>query len=412
MSVRMMEQAIEAINRGNKDEGAHLLRIALNSSNPPLEGALRATAYLWLAETKTNIREKIDLHREALDADPNNDDIRKRLAHLMAMTLPPPADTGATPIVASPAFPNTDVVPPASQPAVFAQSAQPQAIQSYQSNQPNQRELNSFYRVLGIMGGPNGIGTGFFVTQDGIIATTRFVIGGTEQVTIELEPGKQIPGRVVRSYPDIDLTFIATGLQVRQLLPFSLQPNIPNDTSLTAVTYGGKVMNGQRRMSVGELREEWFTTTISRSFDAGGNPVFDERNTLVGMLTRNANRTSTYFYGLSIHAITRSVHHFQSEARDGANRTYCPNCGYLARAGALGGFYCEMCGSVLPDKQSENRFPRALPQLEGLYGENMHRPCPNPDCRARVGYYRVENEEVCLRCGVATDTGQPGNNKF
>ncbi|MEQ8671840.1 MAG: serine protease [Aggregatilineales bacterium] len=409
MSVRMMEQAIEAINRGNKDEGAHLLRIALNSTNPPLEGALRATAYLWLAETKSNIREKIDLHREALEADPNNDDIRKRLARLMAMSLPPPADTGATPIVASPAFPNSDVappaVPPASQAAVFAQSAQPQAIQS---NQPNQQDVNTFYRVLGIMGGPNGIGTGFFVTQDGIVATTRFVVGGVEQVTVELEPGKRIPGRVVRSYPDIDLAFISTGVPVRQLLPFSLQPSIPDDMPLTAVSYGGKVMNGQRRMSVGEIREEWFTTTISRSSDAGGNPVFDERNVLVGMLTRNANRTSNFFYGLSIHAITRSMHNFQSEARDGANRTYCINCGYLARAGALGGFYCELCGSVLPNKQSENRFPLALPQLEGLYGENMNRPCPNPDCRARAGYYN----SVCLRCGVAVGKDQSGNNNY
>lgn len=399
MTLRMMEQAIEAINRGNKDEGAHLLRIALNSTDPPLEGALRATAYLWLAETRSNLREKIDLHREALEADPTNDDIRKRLARLMAMSLPPPVDTGVTPIVPSPAFPKDEIappVPPASQPAVFAQSAQPQAIPSQQAPQ---RDLSGFYRVLGVKGGPNGIGSGFFITQEGIVATTRFVVGGAEQVTIELEPGNQMPGRVVRSYPELDLAFIATGMRVRQLLPFSLQPSIPPDTMLTAVTYGGRVMNGQRRMSVGEIREEWFPTTIEHSSDAGGNPIFDERNVLVGMLSRNANRTSDYFFGLSISAITRNMHNFQSEARDGANRTYCPSCGYVARAGSLGGFYCEMCGSVLPNKQQENRFPLALPQLEGLYGENMNRPCPNPDCRSRVGYYNG----VCLRCGVAVN---------
>ena len=180
---------------------------------------------------------------------------------------------------------------------------------------------------------------------------------------------------------------------MHDLLPFSLQPTIPDNTPLTAVSYSGKVMTGQRRVSVSDLREEWFTTTIHHTVDAGGNPVFDENNTLVGMLSRNANRTSSYFYGLSIHAITRYVHHFQHEARDRSNRSYCPSCGYLCRAGMLGGFYCEMCGSVLPEKENETRFPLAIPQLDGVYGENIHRKCPS--CQARAGFFN----SVCLRCG-------------
>jgi len=400
MPFRIMEQGIEAVRQGNKVEGARLLKIALN--NAQLQGALRATTYLWLAETRADIKEKIECHRQALESDPNNEKIRSRLARLLEMdlpsfdtpddNLPTGASTGFTP--PSGMYVPTDVPPPA------VPANQPPVITNQMADGlAPKRKRKSFYRMVGIIGGPNGLGTGFFVNSDGLVATTRFVVGGATRVTIELEAGHRLQGRVVRSYPEIDLAFIETDFHVHDLLPFSLQPTIPDNTPLTAVSYSGKVMTGQRRISVSDLREEWFTTTIHHTIDAGGNPVFDENNTLVGMLTRNANRTSVYFFGLSIHAITRYVHHFQHESRDSGTRSYCPSCGYLARAGALGGFYCEMCGSVLPEKADDTRFPLAIPQLDGVYGENIHRKCPK--CQARAGFFN----SVCLRCGYNLNKG-------
>ena len=390
MPFRSMEQGIDAIRQGNKEEGALLLKFALRQ--PELQGSLRATAYLWLAETTADIGEKRAYYREALDADPNNEEIKKRLALIMSMDLPP-MDTTQT---------NAPIVAPPSTPAVAADPPPPPPMDIQRGDTGNyaaqqaptvNRRIDSFVRTVGVLGGPAGLGTGFFLTNEGLVATTRHVVGGMEKVTIELEAGFRVPGQVRRSYSEYDLAFIETGLSVRQLLPFAPDPVVPDSTPLTAISHTGRVMNGQRRPTVDNLSPDWFPTTIPHGPDSGGNPVFDNRNMMVGMLTRNANRHSNYFYALNMQTISRCLHSYLHEARDGMQRTYCPDCGYLSQAGVYGGFYCEICGSVLPDKVNEKRFPVSLPRVEALYGENMHRPCPT--CGARVGYY----EGHCLRCG-------------
>ena len=55
----------------------------------------------------------------------------------------------------------------------------------------------AFYRTVGVLGGRNGPGTAFFINQQGLLATTRFVVGGLTRVTIALESAQMIPGQVL-----------------------------------------------------------------------------------------------------------------------------------------------------------------------------------------------------------------------
>ncbi|MDX1995438.1 MAG: hypothetical protein SF029_23845 [bacterium] len=413
MPFRSMEQGIQAVQQGNVQEGARLLKIALK--NPELKGALRATALAWLAETKSAREEKVQCYQEALQADPNNEDIRRRLAVLMAADLPPvpppkiitqelpeaqppnrippapPASLPDAPTIRSAPPPPTTLplgqeTPIKGMPPVTLTPAPAPTVASPAST--------GFYRAVGIVDGPNGAGTAFFVTREGLLATTRLVVGGMEQVTVELEPGRQLPGRVARAFPEFDLALIETGYPVTQLLSVTPQPGVPENTPLTAFAHNGRVIPGQRRVSQGEASPNWFPTTITQLYDVGGNPIFDNRNFLVGMLTRNTSRESAQVYGLYIGTIYRCVEHYISEVRDGMGRVYCPSCGYMSRAAALGGFYCETCGSLLPTAVGIPRFPTPRPQVEVLYGENLHRPCTT--CGSRVGYYNGR----CLRCGA------------
>lgn len=376
MPFRSMEQGIAAIQSGNKVDGARLLKIALR--NPQIQGTDRANAFLWLSETTDSREEKIQYHQEALAANPSNVDIQQRLAFLTSSPPPPPPITTPTQEFAPPP------PPPGTMPEVTPQTAQAT---------PAEFVTTQFYRTVGIYGGPNGQGTGFFVGKEGLVATTRFVVGGVEQVTVELDANHRIPGEIVRSYPELDLAFIQTGARVSQLLTVSTNPTLTGNTTLNAITHNGRVMSGQHRVTHSDVKHDWFTTTIANPTDAGGNPVFDERNHLVGMLTRNANRTSPYVFGLHVNAIYRCVEQFRQEKADGVERVYCPNCGYISRAGSIGGFYCELCGSVLPQQQNVRRFAVANPKLDVLYGENLSKPCWN--CSSRVGYYNG----ACLRCG-------------
>ena len=387
MPIRSMEQGIAAIQAGNREDGARLLKIALRS--PEVQGPLRATVYLWLSETTNSRDEKIKMHQDALVADPNNTDIQRRLALLMAPPQSPVnTSTSTNPVVQQAQAVNVPPPIPNHPPETNPYQAQAQPVQ-----QQNEYVSNQFYREVGILGGPNGQGTGFFVSKDGLIATTRFVVGGSEEVTVELDPNHRMPGEIVRSFPAIDLAFIKIGMRVNQLLTITSQHTILDNMSLTAVTYNGRVMSGQHRVTHSELGRDWFPTTIANPTDAGGNPIFDDRNLLVGMLTRNANRTSPYVFGVQINTVYRYVEHYHQEKQDGTPQLYCSSCGHVSRAESVGGFYCETCGSVLPSKREVRRFAVNNPRLDVIYGENMGKPCWN--CKSRVGYYNG----YCLRCG-------------
>jgi hypothetical protein len=377
MPFRSMEQGVAAIQQGKLEEGARLLRIALKSDE--LKGSMRAMAYLWLAETKSDHKEKVACYNDALAADPDNEHARQRIAQLLAEDLPPfPAQSsGYTPSAKNPPAAHTQ--PPTGAPA--------------------QQTPGGIFRAVGVLDGPNGSGTGFFVTRDGLLATTRFVVGGAETLTVALGPGQSLIADVVRSYSELDLAFLETGINVSQLLPFVTTATIPDNTPLTAIAYNGQVRSGQLRATRSIMKPQWFPTTIEELADAGGSPVFDDHNLLVGMLTRNAQRTAPYVFGLHISTILHQVDQFQQEMRLAANLVYCPSCGHRSRAQAAGGFYCETCGSMLPAARNTRRFP--LPQMAALYGENAHRPCRL--CGARVGYY----DGRCLRCGQSPARSAP-----
>lgn len=398
MPFRSIDQGVKAIQAGNLSEGARLLRIALK--DPAVTGEVRAVALLWLAETSAEREFKVSCYNEALAADPSNENVRQRLAYLLATQLPPePTPPSAAPYVANPQSPagyvQPNITPPAMNPVVTGHTPPygmtPPANITPVPGMVTSPQTPMFFRTVGIIDGPNGPGTAFFVQQNGLLATTRYVVGGMENITIALDTGRGIPGRVVRSFPDLDIALIQVDIAVSSLLPITPLPTLPEDARLTAVANNGKVMSGQKRATKSGVPAPWFPTTINKAADAGGNPIFDERNYLVGMLTRNASRSSGYLYALHISALYKCVETYTQENSLDSSRTYCRSCGFSSRAVSFGGFYCEMCGSTLSYAMELTRFP--VNQAAAFYGETMHAPCRH--CGARAGYYNG----ACLRCG-------------
>lgn len=391
MSFRYVEQGIAAIQAGNLDEGGRLLRIALKDAT--LTGGIRAIACLWLAETTSDPTAKRAYYDAALAADPDNPDIRHRVDRWIASQLPTPPPPSTVPTVTPPpqpavmVLPQVDYSPPPpdtlpgmpAQPAVFPPGGVPQRINN-----------DGYYRITSVIGGPNGPGTAFFVSRDGLLASTRYVVGGAETVTIELEAGYQLPGRVARSYPEIDLALIYVQHPVNELMPVTPLPRIPEETPLTALTYDGRTLRGSLRTTRRVLLPHWFPTTITQVADAGGNPVFDDNRYLVGMLTRNASASSSNLYGVHISAILRMVETFKQEMSQG-KQVYCVSCGELSRAATGGGYYCECCGALMPRAVTAPR--RSRDAVNQYYYEQNRIPCRY--CGATVGFYQGR----CLRCG-------------
>jgi hypothetical protein len=253
--------------------------------------------------------------------------------------------------------------------------------------------LQQVQRTVGIVDVPNGRGTGFFVTRDGLIATTRYVVGGEQHLHIELMDKRVIRGQVVRSFPEFDLALILTNIHLDHLLTVVQTPNLPDNAQLIAVTHSGQGLRSTKRSTRHQTAPHWFPTLINHLLDAGGNPIFTGgQSQLVGMLSKNASRTSGYLYGLHITKIYQCVDQYmQEKQRIAGQSAYCPACGSLSSAPSFGGYYCEHCGNTLPFALDMTRYPK--PQLTSVYGENIHRPCPK--CNSQVGFYKGE----CLRCG-------------
>ncbi len=378
-SLRSLQQGIAAIQAEHFQEGARLIKIALRDEM--LTGSLRATAYLWLANTTGDSQQKINYYTEALTADPSNDLAKQWLAELMKppannplMQPPPPPGYTTTHIGGGGGMP----VKPVTGPLVPTNE---------------QQSMTASYHIVGILGGPNGTGSGFFVARNGIIATTRYVVGGLENITVELETRRQLPGRVVRSYPDLDIALVYVEQPVNDLLPVTPFPTIADNAALNGIAHGGQIINGRKRETTRALAAHWFPTDISVLPDAGGCPVFDERHYVVGMLTRNDTNAAAYVHGVHITAITRCVDNFFQEMQTHRDRVYCHSCGSVSRAAAAGGFYCETCGTTMPFAEDIQRI--STPQMAMYYQENHPDTCTN--CGARVGFHK----DLCLRCGVA-----------
>ena len=253
--------------------------------------------------------------------------------------------------------------------------------------------LQQVQRSVGVLDGPNGAGTGFFVTREGLIVTTRYVVGGEQQVRIELLDKRILEGRVVRSFPEYDLALIQVNVRLEHLLSVNQAPYLPDNAAIIAVTHAGDGLRSTKRATRHQTAAYWFPTLINHLKDAGGNPIFTGTdNLLVGMLTKDASRSNGYMYGLHISKIYQCVEQYIQEIRQLTGQAaYCPSCGVVSRAPALGGYYCEHCGNVLPHAIDMTRYPQD--HLKSLYGENAHQPCPQ--CGSRAGFYKKD----CLRCG-------------
>jgi hypothetical protein len=410
--MRYLELGIEAINGGNRGEGARLLRLALRDET--LAPVLRATVFMWMAETTDEREFKIKCYNDALIADPGNSHATQRLSLLLAPQMPPASSVEPTiappPIASTPQVAASPVYPAQPTPAVQSYAGPtpnplpytPPAVAVPAVASPFARAAPSaepawttalFYRTVGIVDGPHGPGTAFFINTSGLLATTRYVVSGRENITVELEVGRQLLGRVVRSFVEFDLALVSVDVSGNRTLPFTRMQVLPENLDITAYSHKGGPAKGRVRATVRSVKAGWFPTTIRALPDAGGDPVFDERNELVGMLGRNAGRSADDVFGLHIDTIRALADKYQIEASMDARLVYCPGCGSRSRAALVGGYYCENCGTTLPEARSLVRTPHA--HAETIYGEAAQRPCPHPDCRARVGYHKG----FCLRCG-------------
>jgi hypothetical protein len=378
MGYRALELGVKAIEMGSLAEGARLLRYALKKDLPR---ELRAVAFLWLARTVDEPAKQRVYYTNAVAADPNNEEARRLLASVMSPGVR--SDTGTL-------RPISDGTATVDGVRAGTGELRAQPVQGTGELRAGRAaRVNVAEYVACVIGGPNGSGTAFFVSGHPLLATTRRVVGPLERVTVELYAGGQMPGVVVRSFPELDLALIRVDYAPRGQLPIAPENTVRDEMPLVAVAYSGQMVNGRQRPTKRVMPLYWIPTDIETLPDAGGDLLFDERHYLIGMMTRNTARASTHFFGLHVSAILRAAETYAGEQQS-AKRVYCPSCGASSRALGSGLFYCEECGAVGEAARRTVRYPVA--GADAFYGgSNVY--CIH--CDSTVGLYRGR----CLRCG-------------
>ena len=65
----------------------------------------------------------------------------------------------------------------------------------------------------------HGHGSGFFISEDGYLLTNAHVVGEADKVSVVLNNGFEVPGKVIRKLKSRDIALVKVGLRVPTALP-------------------------------------------------------------------------------------------------------------------------------------------------------------------------------------------------
>ncbi|MCY4145608.1 MAG: S1C family serine protease [Chloroflexi bacterium] len=345
-----LRAVIRQMQAGDSTAAAKLRRL-LDAGE--LDAAGQAAAHVWLAEASDDAGFKLQRLQNALACTPDNAQIQQAVQALLAEKPPRP-------------------------------------------NLPSAPSLPDIPRVVGINGGANGVASAVFVMQSGMLATTSYALGGAQRLTVSLGDGRTVAGKLLRRFPGIDLALAALPLRLDGRLPIAPPAALTVGQELVALGFDGARLQTKLTALEGVGAGHWLATNlpVAKLPDAGGNPLYDDRGQLAGLMTRNTAGGGMAL-ALKISAILTLAEQAQRDKQMQPGARCCPACGGLARSPIYGGHSCESCGGDLPVDET-----LAAPQtdiLQQLYGEAASRACAH--CGARVGFQGGR----CLRCGQRSE---------
>ncbi len=144
---------------------------------------------------------------------------------------------------------------------------------------------------------PSSLGTGFFVSNDGLILSNAHVVGEEKVVTVLLQDGRKVEGKVEAIAPDgLDLALVkvaVTGTRPLTISSGSLQVG----SWVASIGHG---LGGAWTFTTGMVSNIYplgaerpvFQTQIPLNPGNSGGPVVDRHGKLVGVVTAGVERSN------------------------------------------------------------------------------------------------------------------------
>jgi len=176
-----------------------------------------------------------------------------------------------------------------------------------------------------------GGGTGFFVTENGIIATNKHVINDTEaEYTVVTQDGQELKAEVMAKDPVFDLAFLK--VEGEAFTPLQLGDSDQIEIGETVIAIGnalaefsnsvtkGIVSGKNRRLLAGsfdqsEIIEEAIQTDAAINFGNSGGPLLDLNGRVLGMNTAISDQAQLLGFALPINAVKRALSSIQEHGR-------------------------------------------------------------------------------------------------
>ncbi len=155
------------------------------------------------------------------------------------------------------------------------------------------------------------MGSGFFVTEDGLAVTNAHVVGRAEEVQVVLRDGRRFTAKVVeRAGDDIDLALIQVPVRPTHSVEIGGFSDLRVGSWVASVSHSA---GGIWTFSVGmvsniypsELNTPIFQTQIPLNPGASGGPVFDRRGRVVGVLTSGVTNANAINFAIRTDAAFR-----------------------------------------------------------------------------------------------------------
>ena len=132
----------------------------------------------------------------------------------------------------------------------------------------------------------DGAGTGFIVTEDGLVVTNRHVVEGETLVGVTLYTGEGLVGRVIYSDPELDVAYIWIGGDSK-FKPLRLGDSDEVRVGDDVIAIGfplGEDATVTRGIISGK-RDGWLQTDTSLNPGNSGGPLLDKSGNVIGVTT-------------------------------------------------------------------------------------------------------------------------------
>jgi len=142
-------------------------------------------------------------------------------------------------------------------------------------------------------GGELGLGTGFVISSDGLIATAWHVIGDGREIRVELADGRSLPVTAVHaSSSQMDLAIVRVSQLDLPPLTLSLEGRTPQGREIVALGHPEGFRNAIVSGVISGYQEidgvEMLQLAMSIERGNSGGPVLDRQGRVVGIVTRKS----------------------------------------------------------------------------------------------------------------------------